>query len=249
MWARSAAQRYLGPLFTSMVDEVGANWKQHFEEHWAQQHQQSGAGKDRFDELTAKEQLDDEERFEHAALTERFDSADAALPLYRQLMEKQPGHASATYACGRILLGKNDPEAIPLLQQFEAEEAAQQAERNQLNEEDTLLPPELGAAREPLRRLILSNGKISKAWIARKHVIHFHEVPAFVILVKFKAMLDPHGTHQQGILQEIADGATDPRSRDVATAWFTAWLTLAIGAPTLTCSDASNAPDADRGCR
>jgi hypothetical protein len=58
-----------------------------------------------------------QEEWERASLVEDFRDAGAALPLYQRLLEREPGHVSAHFAIGRLLLERGEEAGIGHLEE------------------------------------------------------------------------------------------------------------------------------------
>ena len=50
-------------------------------------------------------------------LTEAFHGADAAVPMYQQILAQNQNHAAANFAIGRILLSRDDFNGVPMIEQ------------------------------------------------------------------------------------------------------------------------------------
>lgn len=57
-----------------------------------------------------------EDSWQHARLAEEFVNEAAALPMYRSLLEREPAHAGANFALGRLLLARNDESGVAHLE-------------------------------------------------------------------------------------------------------------------------------------
>ena len=69
----------------------------------------------RLNTLTSKiseQALSAEETWELAVLTEKIKGYHAAIPIYKKIIERNPLHAKAMFAIGRILLSYNDETGI-----------------------------------------------------------------------------------------------------------------------------------------
>ncbi len=76
------------------------------------------SNKQRLNNLTEKIQqqaLSAEETWELAVLTEKIKGYHAAIPIYKKILERNPAHAKAMFAIGRILLSYNDATGIDAL--------------------------------------------------------------------------------------------------------------------------------------
>jgi hypothetical protein len=60
--------------------------------------------------------LDDNEAWELAHLTEKLDDKSLAISLYQQVLKQNPNHAKTLFAVGRILLSRNDASGVKALE-------------------------------------------------------------------------------------------------------------------------------------
>jgi tetratricopeptide (TPR) repeat protein len=60
--------------------------------------------------------LDDNEAWELAYLTEKLDDKSRAITLYQQVLKQNPNHAKTLFAVGRILLARNDASGVKVLE-------------------------------------------------------------------------------------------------------------------------------------
>jgi len=68
------------------------------------------------------DELGDDELFTLAQLTEEFDSADDAFPLYEKLASRETHPLGARYAVGRLLLARDDPKGFEIIEGIMAED-------------------------------------------------------------------------------------------------------------------------------
>ncbi len=68
-------------------------------------------------EKSIAESLSEDELWEHAMKTDLLDGAEAATPLFLQLLDRSPDHASANFSLGRLLLAQGDPAGPERLEQ------------------------------------------------------------------------------------------------------------------------------------
>ena len=61
-------------------------------------------------------ELNDNEAWELAFLTEKLEDKFLAITLYQQVLKQNPNHAKTLFAVGRILLGKNDASGVKALE-------------------------------------------------------------------------------------------------------------------------------------
>ncbi|HTO47017.1 MAG TPA: M48 family metalloprotease [Burkholderiales bacterium] len=123
---RSAADELLGPALASLAAEQDRRWHEQVAPAWRERHQAVAEERKRFDalEAQAKERaLALEPAWERARLAESLNGRFAALPLYRQLAERHPGHAPAVYAYGRMLVQGGDEQGVAIVEKAMALDA------------------------------------------------------------------------------------------------------------------------------
>ncbi|HEU4564935.1 MAG TPA: M48 family metallopeptidase [Gemmatimonadaceae bacterium] len=119
-FAATAAEHYLGASHERLAAEIGAVWRREVEEGWRARVEGGRAAREGLAALAAKAGaggLTMEERWREAEWREEVHGAGAALPLYEALLRDDPGHLSALFACGRILLGRGEERGIALIEQ------------------------------------------------------------------------------------------------------------------------------------
>jgi lipopolysaccharide biosynthesis regulator YciM len=65
--------------------------------------------------VSKTQNLSPQEIWQRAVLTEALHGADAAVPLYKQILARNQNHPAANFAIGRILLSRDDFNAIPMI--------------------------------------------------------------------------------------------------------------------------------------
>jgi len=60
--------------------------------------------------------LNDNEAWELAHLTEKLEDKALAIQLYQQVLKQNPNHAKTLFAIGRILLTRDDPTGVKILE-------------------------------------------------------------------------------------------------------------------------------------
>jgi Zn-dependent protease with chaperone function/Tfp pilus assembly protein PilF len=111
----TAAQHYLGPSLAGLTERLQSSWTEAVAPGWRERYEEAQREKERLAELEEKRRtgaLDADEAFERASLTESLENEEAALPLYREALELHPEHADASFALGRLLLEREDPEGV-----------------------------------------------------------------------------------------------------------------------------------------
>ncbi|MBW5448592.1 M48 family metalloprotease [Cohnella sp. CFH 77786] len=97
-----------------LVQALSRIWAENVREYWSSMHEEKRNALEEYSRL--KEQGDRLEKADEivtlAKLTERFDTPEAALALFRKACDKQPDHAGALFHAGRILLGQEDESGV-----------------------------------------------------------------------------------------------------------------------------------------
>ena len=141
----TAAQRYLGEAFSAVVKLLDKQWlakngkagkktrkssaaksekaqkKIEFEMPAAPEASDANnalpSDEQRYRTLAARaNKLNQQELFELATLTEKFDSKVAAITLYQKILKQDAKHAPTIFAVGRILLSQNDQSGVKILE-------------------------------------------------------------------------------------------------------------------------------------
>jgi Zn-dependent protease with chaperone function len=123
---RSAAEELLGPALAALAAEQDRSWHEQVAPAWRERHAAAAEERKRFTALEARAaagELPLEAAWERARLAESLDGRFAALPLYRQLAERHPGHAPAVYAYGRMLVQGGDEQGVAMVEQAMALDA------------------------------------------------------------------------------------------------------------------------------
>lgn len=117
--AATAATRYLGPLASSIANELDDEWRENVSATWKDRHGHLVRAKEGLRELLDRGEqapLTPDEQFRVADWTEDLHGAQAALPLLVALVSTEPTHASGLFMLGRILLAANDDAGIAYLE-------------------------------------------------------------------------------------------------------------------------------------
>ena len=112
---QTAAQVFLGPAEASLVEELDRMWRRSVDEAWQERHREAQRMKARLTELdeeAGRTQLALDQARERADLTATFRTPDEAVPLYREVLEREPNDAGASFSLGQILLGRGDDEGL-----------------------------------------------------------------------------------------------------------------------------------------
>ncbi|MGH8629800.1 MAG: M48 family metalloprotease [Burkholderiales bacterium] len=115
----TAAQRLLGAALPEHVQCFDLRWRENIAQSWKERHEYVRDGKSRLAELHAKAgagELTLREAWDRAALSDEFESAEQALPLYQAVLARAPEDPSPLFAVGRLLLAAGDAAGLPLVE-------------------------------------------------------------------------------------------------------------------------------------
>jgi Zn-dependent protease with chaperone function len=112
--AGSAGRELLGPDFETLAGRLDDEWAARQGDSWRQDRAQYLDRTATLDRLAAIEMPTTDELFERAGLVEILHGSDPALPIYQSAAEQ--GHAAASLAAGRVLLGRMDAAGIALVE-------------------------------------------------------------------------------------------------------------------------------------
>ncbi len=115
----TAATFYLGTHATATRAGLDRLWADSVADEWKQKHQEMALVRARCQALSDKSAtvgLSINELWEYACQMEALESGMAALPLLQQLLTKDPNHAAANLAMGRLLLAQDDQSGLQYLE-------------------------------------------------------------------------------------------------------------------------------------
>jgi hypothetical protein len=115
----SAAAELLGADLPALLREFDAFWAKENAEPWRERHAAMSAGRRelaRLEALRNERALEPEELWKLAAWTEELRPESDPVPLYLDCLARDPHSASASFALGRVLLGRGDPAGLPYLE-------------------------------------------------------------------------------------------------------------------------------------
>ena len=116
---RSAADELLGSALAALAVEQDRRWHEQVGPAWRERHAAVAAERKRFEALEGQAAAGDlplEAAWERARLAESLNGRFAALPLYRQLVERHPDHAPTVYAYGRILVQGGHEQGVAIVE-------------------------------------------------------------------------------------------------------------------------------------
>lgn len=108
---RTAAEEYLGSLAEGLDAAFAGRWIEQVGPQWREVHEEAARRAQRLDELDKEataHPLPADKELERADLVEGLRSGREALPLFRQLLERDPDNARAAFAVGRLMLADGD---------------------------------------------------------------------------------------------------------------------------------------------
>lgn len=124
----SSADFYLGARQEQFARQYSEQWSNSIRPDWEQVHKENEELRRKLEELetkAARETLGAEEEFDRIWAIERLRGEAEAFPLYVALRDREPQHAPAQFAVGRLLLEKDDTSGIACIEKaMELEEAA-----------------------------------------------------------------------------------------------------------------------------
>jgi Zn-dependent protease with chaperone function len=115
----TAANYYLDAHATATRAALDRSWAESVTDEWQQKHEEMAAARARCQALSDKSAtvgLSIDELWEYACQMEALESDRAALPLLQQLLKKEPTHAAANLAMGRLLLAQDDQAGLQYLE-------------------------------------------------------------------------------------------------------------------------------------
>ena len=114
-----AGQYYLGKTCDELCSQLNREWAEQIKETWKQKYDEKQAAQARVVELREKliaEPLSEDDLWEYATKTDLLDGAEAAIPLFRQLLTRSPDHVGANFSLGRLLLAQGDRAGLERLE-------------------------------------------------------------------------------------------------------------------------------------
>lgn len=109
-----AAPRYLGKTLARITQAMDKRWLKQVRPTEKRQTHKEQRQKQWLQTLAKKAdqiRLSERESWEYAKLLEKFQGKQAALPVYKNIIENNPTHTKALFAIGRILLHFDKPQA------------------------------------------------------------------------------------------------------------------------------------------
>lgn len=108
----SAARHCLGSLSTELTLSLEFAWIEDVVKAWADRHEELLRWDERRRQLEGRADLSPGEALDLAISTATIEGSDAALPILRGLVTRQPDMAPARFVLGTLLLRRNEPEGL-----------------------------------------------------------------------------------------------------------------------------------------
>jgi Zn-dependent protease with chaperone function len=122
---QTAAQAFLGPAEGPLTEEIDRVWRRSIDEAWYERHDEAQRMKARLEELedeASRSELRLDDARLRADLTAAFRSPEAAEPLYRAVLAREPNDAAANFSLGRLLLDRGEDSGLMHLDRAMASE-------------------------------------------------------------------------------------------------------------------------------
>jgi hypothetical protein len=114
----NAAEAFLGAGTEELQTRMDERWRAEIKAWWDERHQYASNARTQLESLQRKAQgavLTEPEQWDRARFTEEFVTADAALPLYAGILERNASHVGALWRHGNLLLDRNDASGVDQL--------------------------------------------------------------------------------------------------------------------------------------
>lgn len=120
---QSAARAWLAGNLDQVINDFDADWLSRNEQAWNERYQYVQEGRQKLQELAQKnvDELDAEQTWQFAVLTEEFHQDVDPLPLYQRYHQLCPDDLDVHYVMGRILLSRQDEAGVALMEQAMAQ--------------------------------------------------------------------------------------------------------------------------------
>jgi len=187
----SAARSFLGPHLDRIVADFDQGWRASCAPWWAERHARVQGARARLVELASKPQSDltVDELLERARHVDDLDGRDAALPIYRQVLERDPRVPVARAIVGLAMLRDGDEEGIDMIEGAMAADA------------DLTI-----AGNQALRNHFAAQGDLERANAyhrrAAEHAEKLERIQAERSTIPFQAVYDPPDL-EAGALDEL----------------------------------------------
>jgi Zn-dependent protease with chaperone function len=113
---RSAGDAIVPEHMDRFAEHFDAEWRRLHGDDWLAESTSDREARERLAALEAQSSPSAAEVFERATIVEELDGPADALPLYQSALEIDSNNAGAAIAAGRILLERNDPAGVALVE-------------------------------------------------------------------------------------------------------------------------------------
>jgi Zn-dependent protease with chaperone function len=114
----NAAEAFIGQGTEALQKQMDERWRVEIKQWWDERHQYASTARTQLESLNQKAKtlaLTVEEQWDRARFTEEFGTADAALPLYAEILKSKADHVGALWRSGNLLLDRNDALGVEQL--------------------------------------------------------------------------------------------------------------------------------------
>lgn len=102
-----------GQTVVKLREDINTLWCNETAKPWLERYQRASALQSRLDVIGKTKSADADIGWDQAAIKMHVEGLDAADPLFRSILEKDPYHARARFYLSVSLLSRDDPEGIP----------------------------------------------------------------------------------------------------------------------------------------
>lgn len=113
----SAAEEFFGSSLEGALGKLEAEHNKKIADRWAAEHQKAQKARQQLASLEGTGELTEKQEAERAILTLGVNGPDAGEPLLRAVVDKYPQNAESRYYLGDLLLDRDDPAGIALVEE------------------------------------------------------------------------------------------------------------------------------------
>lgn len=113
---QTAAEYFLGGQLPQLVAQLNAFWYDKKVTDWQKIHQGAQQRRQKLAKLQSQDKLTVEESWHLGKLTQEFQGGGQAIPLFQQLLARQPAHPGGNYGLGKLLLNQENSTGIGYLE-------------------------------------------------------------------------------------------------------------------------------------
>lgn len=167
----SAAEELLGGLREQLIAETDRKWNESIGEKWSAANKEGSEERARIKDLQARSSsLEADELLEYAILTEKHEDAVQARPWLDAALERQPDHAYALFARGRMRLSAGDDAGAAEIDDAMRLDASTVEAGSQILYEHFSARRDIENSEKYLQNLIAINEKRNAAWTERSTI-------------------------------------------------------------------------------